>query len=75
MALYSTTAKIVIDLSERKLAVYRKGVLVRTFSVAVGRPRSRTPTGHFYLTQKLRPPDPTVCTAPCNSAPAPSSPS
>jgi lipoprotein-anchoring transpeptidase ErfK/SrfK len=58
MALYSTTAKIVIDLSERKLAVYRKGVLMRTFSVAVGRPSLATPTGHFYLTQKLRPPDP-----------------
>jgi lipoprotein-anchoring transpeptidase ErfK/SrfK len=58
MALYTTTAKIVIDLSERKLAVYRKGELVHTFSVAVGRPSLSTPTGHFYLTQKLRPPDP-----------------
>jgi lipoprotein-anchoring transpeptidase ErfK/SrfK len=58
MALYTSTAKIVIDLSERKLSVYRKGGLVRTFSVAVGKPGLSTPTGHFYMTQKLRPPDP-----------------
>lgn len=58
MALYTTTARIVVDLSERKLMVYRKGNLVRTFSVAVGKPGLSTPTGHFYMTQKLRPPDP-----------------
>lgn len=58
LALYTTASKIVIDLSERKLSVYRRGSLVRSFSVAVGRPGLSTPTGHFYLTQKLRPPDP-----------------
>jgi lipoprotein-anchoring transpeptidase ErfK/SrfK len=58
LALYTTTARIVIDLSERTLSVYRRGSLVRSFPVAVGKPGLSTPTGRFYLTQKLRPPDP-----------------
>jgi lipoprotein-anchoring transpeptidase ErfK/SrfK len=58
MAFYTTASKIVIDLSRRKLMVYRRGQLLRTFPVAVGRPGLETPTGHFYITQKLRPPDP-----------------
>ena len=58
MAFFETSSKIVIDLSRRRLMVYRRGDLVRTFPVAVGRPGLETPTGHFYVTQKLRPPDP-----------------
>ncbi|MCX6364056.1 MAG: L,D-transpeptidase [Actinobacteria bacterium] len=58
MAFYSTASKIVIDLSQRKLTVYRRGELMRTFPVAVGRPGLETPNGHFFITQKLRPPDP-----------------
>jgi lipoprotein-anchoring transpeptidase ErfK/SrfK len=58
LALYPTSSKIVIDLSERKLSVFRRGSLVKTFPVAVGKPGLSTPTGRFYLTQKLRPPDP-----------------
>ena len=58
MAFYTTSSRIVIDLSRRKLMVYRRGELLRTFPVAVGRPGLETPTGHFYITQKLRPPDP-----------------
>ena len=58
MAFYTTTSKIVIDLSRRKLMVYRRGELMRTYPVAVGRPGLETPTGHFFITQKLRPPDP-----------------
>jgi len=58
MAFYTTTSRIVIDLSRRELMVYRRGELMRTFPVAVGRPGLETPTGHFYITQKLRPPDP-----------------
>jgi lipoprotein-anchoring transpeptidase ErfK/SrfK len=58
MAFYTTSSKIVIDLSRRKLMVYRRGELLRTFPVAVGSPGLETPTGRFYITQKLRPPDP-----------------
>ena len=58
MAFYQTVSRIVIDLSQRKLMVYRRGELVRTYPVAVGRPGLETPTGFFYITQKLVPPDP-----------------
>ena len=58
MAFYRTASRIVIDLSQRKLRVYRRGELARTFPVAVGRPGLETPTGRFFITQKLRPPDP-----------------
>jgi lipoprotein-anchoring transpeptidase ErfK/SrfK len=58
MAFYTTASKIVIDLSQRELMVYRRGELLNTFPVAVGRPGLETPTGHFFITQKLRPPDP-----------------
>jgi lipoprotein-anchoring transpeptidase ErfK/SrfK len=58
LAFYTVSSKIVIDLSERKLAVYRRGELKGTFPVAVGRPGLATPTGFFFVNQKLRPPSP-----------------
>jgi len=58
MAFYTTASKIVIDLSQHELRVYRRGELLRTYPVAVGRPGLETPTGYFYVTQKLVPPDP-----------------
>jgi len=57
LALYGTASKIVIDLSQRKLSVYKRGALVKTFPVAVGKPGLSTPTGSFYITEKLVPPD------------------
>jgi lipoprotein-anchoring transpeptidase ErfK/SrfK len=56
VAIYTTTAKIVIHLAKRRLLVYRRGALVATFPVAVGMPQLPTPTGIFYINQKLRPP-------------------
>ena len=56
LAFYAVSSKIVIDLSERKLRVYRRGELKATFPVAVGRPGLATPTGFFFVNQKLRPP-------------------
>ena len=58
LALYTTSAKITIDLSQRKLSVYRRGALVGTYPVAVGKPGLTTPTGFFFINQKLRPPTP-----------------
>ena len=58
LAFYTTSAKIAIDLSERTLSVYRRGELVGAYSVAVGRPGLTTPTGFFFVNQKLRPPTP-----------------
>lgn len=58
LAFYTTSAKIVIDLSERTLYVYRRGELRGEFPVAVGRPGLETPTGFFFVNQKLKPPRP-----------------
>ena len=58
LAFYTTSAKITIDLSERKLRVYRRGELVGAYPVAVGKPGLRTPTGFFFINQKLKPPTP-----------------
>ena len=54
LAFYTTSAKITIDLSERKLSVYRRGALVGTYPVAVGKPGLTTPTGYFFINQKLQ---------------------
>jgi len=58
LAFYTTTSKITIDLSERQLSVFRRGALVGTYPVAVGRPGLSTPTGFFFINQKLKPPSP-----------------
>ncbi len=38
--------------------VYRRGALAGTYPVAVGRPGLATPTGFFFVNQKLRPASP-----------------
>ncbi len=58
LALYTTAARIVIDLSERRLRTYRRNELVGEYPVAVGRPGLETPTGEYFINQKLRPPRP-----------------
>jgi lipoprotein-anchoring transpeptidase ErfK/SrfK len=58
LAFYTTSAKIEIDLSQRKLYVFRRGELRGTYTVAVGKPGLATPTGFFYVNQKLKPPSP-----------------
>jgi len=56
VALYPTTAKIVIDLSQRTLTVTRRGQQMGTFPVAIGTADLPTPTGFFFVNQKLKPP-------------------
>jgi lipoprotein-anchoring transpeptidase ErfK/SrfK len=58
LAFYTVTSKIVIDLSQRTLTVYCRGVRKGAFPVAVGRPGLTTPTGFFFVNQKLRPSSP-----------------
>ncbi len=58
VAIYSTTARIVVDLSSHTLSVYLRGTLKDTFPVATGTAQLPTPTGYFYMNQKLRPPSP-----------------
>jgi len=45
-----------IDLSERRLSLYKGDELLRSFPVGIGRPATPTPTGRFFVTVKLRPP-------------------
>jgi lipoprotein-anchoring transpeptidase ErfK/SrfK len=58
LAFYQTSAKIIIDLSQRELMVYKRGELLRTYPVAIGRPGLETPTGRYFINQKLKPPYP-----------------
>jgi lipoprotein-anchoring transpeptidase ErfK/SrfK len=48
--------RVDVDLSARQLTMYLLDRVVRRWSVAVGRPSTPTPTGHFYITIKLKPP-------------------
>jgi len=50
--------RIIVDLSERQLTLYRDGKPVLHTSVAVGAPSTPTPTGHYYVNQRLIPGDP-----------------
>ena len=56
--LASTNLSIHVDRSSRRLTLRREGRALRSFSVAVGRPGTETPTGRFAVTDKLRPGDP-----------------
>jgi lipoprotein-anchoring transpeptidase ErfK/SrfK len=45
-----------VDLSSRRLTLYDGTDAVRTFPVAIGQPGTPTPTGRFFVTVRLRPP-------------------
>lgn len=55
VAIYTTSALIEIDLSERMLTVFRRGEELGRFPVAVGKPGLDTPSGRFFVNQKLKP--------------------
>ncbi len=50
--------RIVVDVSARRLTLYRDGRPVLSTRVAVGAPATPTPVGRFYVNQRLRPTDP-----------------
>ena len=50
--------RIVVDLSARRLILYRNGQAVLRARAAVGAPQTPTPTGRFYVDQRLIPGDP-----------------
>jgi hypothetical protein len=50
-----------VDLSQRRLTVWRAGVRERRFAVAVGSPLSATPSGRFSITDKLAGFDSAAC--------------
>jgi lipoprotein-anchoring transpeptidase ErfK/SrfK len=50
--------RIVVDVSARRLTFFRDGRRVLTAPTAVGSPATPTPTGRFYVNQRLIPSDP-----------------
>jgi lipoprotein-anchoring transpeptidase ErfK/SrfK len=51
-------SRVVVDISGRRLTLYRKGRRVLRTPVAVGSPATPTPTGSYYVNQRLIPSDP-----------------
>jgi lipoprotein-anchoring transpeptidase ErfK/SrfK len=53
------STRIVVDLSEKKVTLYSNGKRVLTSRAAIGAPATPTPTGRFYVNQRLIPTDKT----------------
>jgi len=51
------TARIVVDLSDRRVTLFRQGRKVLSATAAIGSPATPTPTGSFYVNQRLIPTD------------------
>jgi len=49
--------RIVVDLSEKRVTLYRGGKRVLSTTAAIGAPATPTPTGRFYVNQRLIPYD------------------
>jgi lipoprotein-anchoring transpeptidase ErfK/SrfK len=47
------TTRIEIDLSQRRLTLFRDGRIVLLTNAAIGAPSTPTPTGRFYVNQRL----------------------
>lgn len=52
------TTRIEVDLSERRVTLFDRGRPVHTAPAAIGSPETPTPTGRYYVNQRLRPIDP-----------------
>jgi lipoprotein-anchoring transpeptidase ErfK/SrfK len=57
--LATVRTRIHVDLSERRVTLFRDGKRVLHAVAAVGSPDTPTPTGRFYVNQRLIPTDPT----------------
>jgi lipoprotein-anchoring transpeptidase ErfK/SrfK len=55
---YAVDYRIVVDLSDRLITVYRGGDVVVSTPTAIGRPETPTPTGSYYVNQRLLASDP-----------------
>jgi lipoprotein-anchoring transpeptidase ErfK/SrfK len=58
LAVGRVRTRIVVSVSKRQLIVYRSGRRVLRATVAVGAPGTPTPTGRYYVNQRLAPDDP-----------------
>ena len=52
------TTRIVVDLSDRRVTLYRDGERVLSTTAAIGKPGTPTPTGRYYVNQRLLAADP-----------------
>ena len=52
------TTRIDVDLSERRVVLYDRGRAVLRAPAAIGSPQTPTPTGRYYVDQRLIPRDP-----------------
>jgi lipoprotein-anchoring transpeptidase ErfK/SrfK len=50
--------RIVVDLSAKRVTLFRNGKRVLSSTAAIGAPATPTPTGSFYVNQRLIPTDP-----------------
>jgi lipoprotein-anchoring transpeptidase ErfK/SrfK len=57
LELQTVDTRIVVDVSARRLTLYRAGRATMTATVAVGSPATPTPTGRYYVNQRLVPAD------------------
>jgi lipoprotein-anchoring transpeptidase ErfK/SrfK len=53
-ALTTTSWRLVVRTSSRRVHVYRRGRLVRRFAAVVGKPSTPTPHGHFFVEESVR---------------------
>jgi lipoprotein-anchoring transpeptidase ErfK/SrfK len=51
-------SQIVVDLSTRRLTLYRRGRVLLSTTTAIGAPATPTPRGSFYIDQRFKEPDP-----------------
>lgn len=58
VSMVSDPEQIVVSLGKRSLELLRDGKVVFQTVVAVGSPSSPTPTGHFYVTERIKVADP-----------------
>ncbi len=52
------TTRIVVDLSDRRVTLFRDGERVLSTTAAIGKPGTPTPTGRYYVNQRLLAADP-----------------
>ena len=58
VALAPVSTRILVDLSEREVTLYDRGKPVLSARAAIGSAETPTPTGRYYVNQRLRPRDP-----------------
>ena len=56
--LAEVTTSILVDLSERRVTLFDRGRRVLSTPAAIGKPGTPTPTGRYYVNQRLRAADP-----------------